>query len=292
MGFHRVRDIIDTCYDGGKEWTSSFNKLTANVSAQGQWIDWSMATGNPKPNFYATAPLISANLTDITAVDLNDRIGGIYTGGNVIPATKHLHRVQMIAPSASVAPALFYLVDYLMYYPFIDMDDTGDQIMTNTASLQRYTDGVGVHAFMVATNPYVGGAYYQITYRNQDNDVRTSAPMLSNTATTIGTIINSGAVAGITGAPFIQLSPGDTGIRRVESVTFISPNGGLACLVLCKVLATIYLKEATACSETDFIVDRKNPIRIYDGAYLNFLCCPNGSVAAVPIKGLVSTIWK
>ncbi|MCL5460042.1 hypothetical protein M3M33_15505, partial [Loigolactobacillus coryniformis] len=69
--------------------------------------------------------------------------------------------------SSNVIPATFLLCDYLLFYPIIDLDNTGFQDFVNTAPLPRYTDGEGVTAFLVATNPYAGGQPFRICYTNQ-----------------------------------------------------------------------------------------------------------------------------
>jgi hypothetical protein len=164
--------------------------------------------------------------------------------------------------------------------------------------LPRYTTGEGVQAFLVATNPYIGGAAFQINYTNSDgvNGVanRVSAITTTNTSTYIATIVNShtAAAGGLQYAtPFIQLMAGDRGIRSVQNITFFAPNGGLAALVLVRPIANLMTREATAWAEFDFIKDKPSMPRIYDGAYLNFLVMPSATIAAIPLLGEITTIW-
>lgn len=279
----RVRDITDKCYGEGNHWESSFRKVPALASTQGIWSDLSSSPGNPKPNYYVGAELTATAL---------DGTYGMYHGGDVSPASKHLHKILIGSTSSGVAPAKFMLCDYLMFYPLVDMDSTDEQVLTNAITLPRYEDGLGVQAMLVATNPYIGGAYFHISYTNSDGTAgQVSNPMLSNTATYIGTLVQSGIIAGTTG-PFIRLRQGDRGIRSVESITFYASNGGLAALVLVKPLAVISLQETTAFAEWDFLTMKGSLPKIYDGAYLNMLCCPNGSFAAAPIVGSMTVIWN
>lgn len=283
MTVARVRDITQKCYDEGQNWESSFRKVPALASTLGIWSDLSSSPGNPKPNYFVGAEL-SATALDGTL--------GMFHGGDVSPATKHLHKVIIGSTSASVAPAKFMLCDYLLFYPLVDMDSTDEQVLTNAITLPRYADGLGVQAMLVATNPYIGGASFNIKYTNSDGTAgQVSNPMLSNTATYIGTLVQSGIIAGTTG-PFIRLQQGDRGIRSVESITFYAPNGGLAALVLVKPLAVLSIQEATAYAEWDFVTMKMSLPRVRDGAYLNLLCCPNGSFSAVPINGTMSVIWN
>jgi hypothetical protein len=280
-GFARHKDIIEECYTNGKMKYNSFRKVPAITTTQGIWFDVSMAPGNPKPNYYATAELTSATL---------DGTYGLFHGGTVSPDKKFLHKFN-IASLGAVTPATFYIMDYLLYYPLVDMDSTDEQFMNNTVTLPRYEDGAGVQIMVVATNPYVGGAIFNINYTNQDGvSGRQSLPVTSNTLANLGNLITSGTLSTSSG-PFVPLMAGDTGVRSVESITFQSPNGGLAVIVLVKPIAVITTRETTAFNETDFAYDFPSLPQIKDGAYLNMICMPNGNAAAVPIVGEITTIW-
>jgi hypothetical protein len=191
-----------------------------------------------------------------------------------------------------------------MYYPLIDMDSTDEQLFINygpvassvldpeAASIPRYTDGKGVMAFLVATNPYVGGQSFQIKYTNSDGvPDRVSSLSVTNTSTNIGTIVNSSTAGVNRYGAFIQLKEGDIGIRSVQSITFMASNGGLATLVLARPITTMMTREPGAWAEFDFIKDKPSIPRIYDGAFLNFLVMPSATIAAIPIIGEITTIW-
>jgi hypothetical protein len=161
-------------------------------------------------------------------------------------------------------------------------------------TLPRYTDGLGVQAFLVATQPYIGGAYFQINYTNSDGTSgRVSQIQLTNTATFIATIVNSIAPAagGVTHSAFIPLQGSDKGIQSVQSITLQAANGGIASLVLVKPIATISTRGADAWVEIDYIKDRPSMPVIEDGAYLNFLVNPTGTVAAIPLLGELTFAW-
>ena len=281
MPIARVQELTEQCYAGGNQWEAGFRKVPANASLQGIWADLSSAPGTPKPNYYVGAELTSTVLSGAN---------GIWHGGNVSPKTKHLHKVMVIATGAGVTPAVFMLCDYLLFYPLVDMDSTDEQALVNSVPLPRYSDGVGVRAMLISTNPYVGGAQFTIKYTDHLGvSGKQSARHTSNTATFIGTSVSSGLVAGSFG-PFLNVS--GNGIRSVESVTFYGSNGGLAALVLVKPLATFMTNEVSASAEWDFVSMKPTLPRIYDGAYLGLMASPNGSVAASPITGLVSVIWN
>jgi hypothetical protein len=290
-GFNRIKEIVDA-YNAGKNVYATFRKVPAVATTLGAWFDMSMSPGNPKANFYV-AP-------QTTAATLDGNYGLFHFGAGRVTTDgyKFLHKIQLYSASASFSPAKFLICDYLLFYPLVDMDSTDLQLLTNFAddptvpSLPRYKDGMGVKAFLVATNPYVGGARFQLTYTNEYGvSGRLSQWNLTNTLTTIGTIVHAGVGVGIGGA-FIQLQNGDNGIRSVEGIQFNNPNGGLACLVLCKPLAEVSNRDTMSVSETDFVYEFPSLPKIYDGAYLNMLCMPNGSVAGVAIQGEIHTLWR
>lgn len=282
MSLARVSDIALKCYDGGQSWEAGFRKVPAIATTTPHWTDLSLAPGNPKPNYYVGAELTSTVL---------DGTYGMFHGGAVSPKTKHLHKLLIGSTSASAAGA-YYLLDYLAFYPLVDMDSTDEQALVNSVALPRYTDGLGVQAMLVATNPYLGGAGFFITYTNERGESgRQSQYEVSNLATYIGTVIHSGGTA-TSGGPFIRLQRGDRGIQSVQSVTFMAPNGGLAALVLAKPLANFVINGNTAFAEHDFLMMKPTLPRILDGAYLNMIVNPLGSMAAVPLTGVITTIWN
>lgn len=293
---NNLRVLIDNAYTDGKNITSYVRKVSAIATAAGFWVDLSMATGNPTPNYYVGGEKEATIPTDWYKK-------GIWHGGSVSPDKKFLHKMMLLGTTAALAPAQFILCDYLMYYPLIDMDSTDEQFLLNKditipaqatlPTLPRYTDGVGVQAFLVATNPYIGGAQFSINYTNTLGETgRVSRIQTSNTSTFIGTLVNSNN-SGTVGnyQMFIPLKEGDLGIKSIQSITFVAPNGGLACLVLVRPIATIVTREATAWAEYDFIKNKMSLPRIYDGAYLNLLCNSTATIAAIPLIGETTFIW-
>jgi hypothetical protein len=293
----RLRDVIDEAYTQGKYTYSTFRRVFPFATVAGYWADLSMGSGNPVPNYY-----IGAELT--ATVPTNWYRKGFWHGGSVSTDKKFLHKICIFCGTAAGAPAPFILCDYLMYYPIIDMDSIDEQFFTNygltitdttdptVPILPRYVDGKGVMAFLVASNPYIGGQAFRISYTNT-NDVsgRISKRTITNTSTNIGTIVNSGTTGVQQYGCFIQLESGDIGIKSVQSITFEGSNGGLAVLVLVRPIATLMTREITAWAEFDFIKDKPSLPRIYDGAYLNLLVMPSATIAAVPIIGEITTIW-
>lgn len=286
-GFSGFKDIQSSMQTDGKFWHASFRKVVSNATVAGTWCDLSYSPGNPPANFYATEPLIAATLNSSKGID---------NGGNVSPAKKFVKKLLIQSPSTAFQSSTLMLCDYVMYYPFIDGDDTATQVFDNTVTLPRYTTGAGVQAMLVSQGSYTGNVTFNITYTNQNGDTgRTSPLVTTNTAALAATIVNSGTAAGNAG-PFIPLQAGDYGIRSVESITFTSPNGGILALVLVKPLFEIGIEEVTATfvtpSQLENFSDCLTGIDIEDGAYLNFICLPNGSLASAVLTGMLITTWR
>jgi hypothetical protein len=271
----------------GKFWHASFRKVVSNATVAGNWCDLSYSPGSPPANFYATEPLIAARLSSIKGID---------NGGAVTPSRKFVKKLFVYSASTGFQSSTLMLCDYLLYYPFIDGDDTAPQPLDNTVTLNRYTSGQGVQAILVSQGAYTGNANFTISYTNQDGVAgRTSQVVTTNTAAVAATIVNSGTATGSRG-PFIPLQSGDTGIRSVESITFSSPNGGILSLVLVKPIYDIGIEEVTATfntpSQLENFFDTMSGETIEDGAYLNFICLPNASLAAGVLSGMLVTTWR
>lgn len=280
MSLENFADYKRKVVEGGNYHTSTFRKTSASATTAGIWCDMSTMPGNPVTNFYASTPLVGAALSSRE---------GIPFGSDQSPQVKYLKKMLAIGP---VAPTNLLLLDYLKYYPFVDGDSTDEQFFDNSVPLPRYQNGKDVKAFVVAQGAYVGGAQFFINYTNQDGvSGRISNNCTSNTATTSGSLISSGVTAGTFGWS-IPLLQGDTGIRSVESFTFLSANGGIFALVLAAELGLVAIKEANVPAEKDFLTDTgfSMPV-IKDGAYLNFIALSNSTIAAQPFYGYLHTVW-
>lgn len=277
----QVSDIIAGIQEG-KQQISSFRKVSSQTSTAGTWVDLSMASGNPSPNFYSGVELTATTL---------DGNKGIYHGSDT-ELTKVLTDLQVITVSSGAVPITLQLCDYLLFYPQIDMDSVDEQFMDNSTTLPRYSDGVWVQMFVIAQYPYIWGAGFSVKYTNSNGvSGRNTGLIRTNTATNIASFIHSWNTTGTYGK-FLPLQSGDVGVKSVESITFSSPNGWLGAIVLVKPLANITINEIKAPSETSFIKDITSIPEIKNGAYLNFICLPNGSIFSAPIIGEIRTAWN
>lgn len=288
MGFSSVKSYVDSVESGNHQITN-FRKVITYNGTINLWSDISMSSGNPRPNFYAATPL---------AADTLNGNFGIYHGQNVSPKTKHLSKITLSNNITTIgAINNFILCDYLMYYPFIDGDSTDLQNLDNTsATLPRYTDGVGVYAMLVAQGSYTGGQLVTITYTNSDGvSGRVTSSFLTNTATFTASVLssNTGATASRVYAwPFLPLVGTDKGIQSVQDITFSAPIGGVHAIVLVKPIANLTTYGVANTTEKEFLLDMANMPRIYDGAYLNFLfMSPTAAAATNTLNGTLETVW-
>lgn len=282
MGFRNVRDYV-RAFDEGRTYTSHFRKSFANATAG--WIDCSVTGGGPPANYYASVPLEAATFNGSR---------GIYIGDDKSPSTRYLTHFGA-ATTTATSRAQVMLCDYLLYYPFVDCEAVSQQDLINDVQLTRYTDGEGVMVMpvCVASTTPSGGAF-TFEYVNQDGNVKTSP---TQSCSPLGITMNVGCcIGGLAGATtgfgaFCPLSAGDRGVRRINSVTFSSVNGGLMALVLVKVLADIGLREGGTFSEKEFVSRSPGAPRIYDGAYLNLVqYCPQAPTST-QMSGYIKLVW-
>ena len=281
VGFAGVHRLV-AADEAGRTHMAHWRKVPSQASIAGWWVDLSMAAGNPKPNFYVGGEL------EATALDGFD---GIFHGDDKAPGSKHLVTLGLMSPTAGFV-CQFKLVDYLLFYPFIDGDSADEQPMVNDVSLPRYSTAGG-QVMAVAVAPSAGAGSFEFTYTNQDGDVVTSpVQSCSTTAANIATLVTS--QQGVVGCnrPFLRLADGDTGVRRVESVRFLAPNGGLIALVIVHPITDHAIREVGTPAEKTWGDQFAGAPRIEDGAYLGLLCNSSASVAAGLLSGYARFVWS
>jgi hypothetical protein len=283
-----VADIRDA-YNAGQWRNRSFSKLPSQTTGSGIWFDLSLSPGNPPPQYYFAAPMVATALARSTD-------GGLDHGPNMEAGyKKYLHKMLTQIVTATAAPLAFYTLDYLMFYPGIAMD-TGPQSFTTNISLPRQTagsEGRGVNIMAVEQNSYAGGAQFFVTYTNQDGVAGRVTPTVQcNTQTVAGTVVTSATATARCTGPFLPLAHGDSGVRSIEGIEFLTPDVGLIVLVLVKPIVPFNHYEITAPSEWDFLQDRGYMPSIENDAYLNFIVKPVGTLASAPIQGELTTVWS
>ena len=297
MGFNAISEI-SAADEAGRTWATSFRKAVASAATTtNAWLDYSYFAGSPPANFYASTPLIAAEL---------DASRGIYLP-NVAPYTQHLKNLLlMTAASAATSTANgrqeLALCDYLMYYPFIDTDAVGEQQdLDNTLTLPRYGAGQVV---AVAQSASSAVGQFTMTYTNQDG-VGGRVSQLTYTPVVAG----GGQVVGASGvgasySPFIYLQAGDSGVKSIQSVTFTVAGGGLMALVIVKPLLKHFLAQECrrtttgnlesygSCAEFQSIIHAAGAPQIKDDARVGFLAAGYaGSLASSILAGIIETYW-
>lgn len=301
-GFRNVRAFAESAADSGKHWISTYRKaVPSSATVAGHWSDYGYFGGNPIPNYYASSPLEAATL---------DPAKGIIVPRMQSGETQWLHRWTVMSAAASAtsvanANQALFLLDYLLYYPFVDMDAAGeDQTMTQTAALPRYTDGVGVQMMVVAQSPTVGGGRFTVSYTDSDDAAQVTPSLYCAAAQPAGSLVN--AVQGAGGLlPFVPLNAGVKGVKSVQSVNFSVANGGLCAVVLVKPLQTLWLREESRrttsgtlesfgdAAEHESLRTRAGTVEIKDGAFLSILGGgANGSIASSVLVGTLETVWS
>lgn len=273
MAISNLREAIEA--EKSRSWWTIHRKVPSQATTAGIWFDLNMSSGNPKPFYYASSPGEAATLSSSN--------GGIFHGADVSPYKKYLRKLLVKGLSATGLPMNLIMLDYLMYYPFIDMSDTTSQEMVNAVTLPRNTTGEGVKIMAVLVAAGVGGQTFQVTYTNSAGvSGRQTVVTIMNTSTAIGNIISSQNANAAASGAFLPLQSGDSGVRSIESVQMISgPDVGLFTLVLVKPVTSTCLLELTAPVEKDLLREKEFLAEFENGAYLNFICLPNGSISGL-----------
>lgn len=288
MALNSVKQFVDADL-AGQSFFATWRKTATQTTGSGIWFDLSMSPGNPVPNYYAAAPNIAIALSQSSD-------GGIAHGGNVesLGYKKYLKTFGAMTTTATAVPLPLILCDYLMFYPFIDMSVTDYQPMTTNIALPRYPTGAGVQimAVEVAGQLGSGNPVFQVQYTNQDGiEGQLTRPVSCNTQVVNGTIINTAPNTAGCNSPFLPLQSGDTGVQKIEGITFFTADIGLISLVLVKQVENHLIRTIDAPAERNCFTDFSSMPVIADDAYLNVIALPNGSLSGAPIHGYINTIW-
>lgn len=299
MGFANVARIPQA-YDAGRSWISAFRKgVSSAATPTSGWVDYSYFAGSPPANFYASSPLVAAEV---------EASRGIYVPTVGSNYTQHLMNLRLMtqasgATSTANARQSILLCDYLLYYPFIDTDAVGEQQdLDNTITIPRYDWGQVIAVSQSAAST-VG--QFTISYTNQDGvPGRTSQNTFTLSTLTGGGQVATTDISAAGFSPFINLQAGDYGVRSIESVTFTAAGGGLMALVIVKPLfhatATQECRVSTgtvdsygSCDEYQSLIHQAGAPEIKDGAVLNFFAQGMaGSLASSILVGTLETAWS
>jgi len=193
---------------------------------------------------------------------------------------KQKHLLAFEARASVACTAIIY--DRLVSVSGITLVGTGDKNV-NSVALPRYTDGVGVQAFLevttvTATSAVVGTANY--TDQSGNSGATSPAYTFPATATNVDTLIPIG------------LASGDWGVKSVEKINLTTAStGSAACnLILAKELCRVPLA-ANQANTRDFLSQIMALPRIYDGATL-MLAMIATTTTATTIDGHIWAAYK
>jgi hypothetical protein len=164
--------------------------------------------------------------------------------------------------------------------------------MDNTIEVKSAQNGEGVLCYLVAQTPVwlSGSSQFRITYRNSKGVSWKQSVSLttSSTPTNIASFIH-GTPNGWNNTWFVPLGQ-DTGIQIVEDISFASPIGWLAALVLFKPLVETKLLEFSAAHEKNILLSDNDLPFIEDNAYLSMITCPSWSISWLAFTGSIRSI--
>lgn len=285
MPFRSVVEVADAVTAGRHHIQHFFRAALPNPGGNLLFADASVGAGLPAYNAYI------GNALEATPL-IGQRNASIYVGPDLPQQERYLLSLSLTeAGTVAFLPTATFL-DYLMAYPFVDLDSTDQQDMTNTASLPRYADGDGVRAMLVQQTPGAAAvANLTVNYTNTDGVSRTVTAAARSSAT-IGVLASANSTAGTASGLFLPLAGGDRGVRSVQSVQLDVGIGGFAVLVLVKPLVMLAGSELSATIEKNFLREQAALPRIYEGAFLNYVYnLSAGSGNNGPIVGQAQFIW-
>ena len=288
MGFPNVASFASRQADDGAEWLSFFHKTGSPALPAAGWsADLSMAAGTPKYNAY-----VGTQAEGTPLVGLGNF--GIYAPGVSAGQTLHVAEAAIGTNSATLAPATFWLCDYLFAYPLMDLDSTDYQEMDNTVSaVPRYADGLGVMAMVVTTTPQTATAQMNLTYTNQAGATGRSSTVwtgVSNVGNIQGAQASSGAAS--SQGPFIPLASGDSGVRQIDGIQMLASAGGFAAVVLVRPLLKLHMRENNTVAEVQYLMHEKSLPRVLPGACLNWVFTSGVTAVSSVIRGHIKFVWR
>lgn len=261
-----------------------FQKVSSNAAASvaGHWHEFFTANGIPAAGSWSGTAGVATQMTAATQGALN--IGT----ASVTPDVRHLTSIKIQSPTATLMPATFYLVDYLLYYPSCVVTGAATTL-NNAATLPRYTNGVGVFP-IIAVQTANGAAQPALTLTYTDDS--------GNTGNTGGVLTSPAASSAISklylnnGSPFMPLSTTDKGVRKVDSYSLATGTTGTVAIVLVKVIAEIDIYAINTGNLNDYFSGNDILPRIEDNACLGFIGVAGGAmIASAVFSGTLNNIW-
>lgn len=287
-------DGIIAAISAGQTSRYDWNKITgAAAYTAGRWYEMLSLNGSPVGTTFPGTALTWKTCDDATGDGTN--IFGIPHGGNVSTLVKHALNTSAWGTAATSVPSTLMFVDVQGYYPGINMNANTAQTLLGSPTL-RYTNGVGVRAFLCA-RATTGATAHNLTYSytNQAGTAGRTQPftVAATASAIVPHILHSGVAANNYG-PFLPLASGDTGIQSFQSFQLSAASGtaSTAALVLVRPLFSITLGVASLMTEKDLLNQIPSLPQIKDGACIGVLLGAGAAVAAsTTFAGHIETVW-
>jgi hypothetical protein len=276
-------DSLIAAFSAGQSNKGYYQKASSNAGAStaGRWHEFFTASGIPTAGSWSGSAGVATQMTAATQGALN--IGT----ASVSPDIKNLVSWKIQSPTATVVPATFYLVDFLLYYPACVVTGT-PTALNNTATLPRYTSGAGVFPIIVAQTAHGAAApaltlNYKDPANNDQNGLVMTSPANSIHISTC--YLNNGN-------PFLPLATTDNGVKQINSYTLASGTTGTVAFVLVKIIAEIDIYAINTGVIADYIANIPTFPKIEDNACLGIIgVCGGAMIANGAISGTITTVW-
>lgn len=282
-----VKDVVDAV-EAGRVHSQRFFK-NAGTTGDGQWHDWSFASGQP-----AYDARIGDALTFTPAIAAGN--DAIYFPAKASDQERAILSLDIVTTPSSTGQTNveFVLCDVLGWYPLIDGDSTDTQVLDTLVSLPRYSGAQMVLVNHVA--PALAPADMIVTYENQSGG--TSSVTWRAVPNGVNKVSYTTAANGTSGPLLCQLAAGDREARRVIDITFTSAPGGLWAIYMVKPLVNFANRggvptiTTTATAEKHMTFQNAfNMPRVLDGAWLGMFFMPNGNARTVALYGNIQFVW-
>lgn len=288
MPIYGVGDVANA-YREGRTFQSFFTRTASGVaSTTGTWVDSGMANGSTGYDVKTGDPL------SFTPRTLTSNRGGIWPGPAMESGkTRHIVYASAVVAANNVNPynsLMFY--DLLGYYPLIDGSIPDTQVMDNTQTLPRYTDGSGVMGVWINhLAPTTANGTGTMTFVNHAGVTQSASVRLTAAAAGVGVVCTASGVGSTAGGNIFQpLGTGSLGIRSLTDVSFSTAQpGGFLCFMLVRPLFTMVSGGTQLVSggnqfatEMCFTCQKAGIYpEVKDGAAINFLSMHNGGGATL-----------
>jgi len=269
-GFASFDELISALTVDGQFLNNDFAKLSTAPEAASVWHSlWRVgnfpaaggdgAAGSGTPGAGGTA---------LTSAD-----GSLVKWADQDPATKHLLGLEVV----STTDCVLMLYDRLVSVSGITLTGTGNKNV-GSAALPRYTDGIGVEAWLEVTTATTTTAPIISMNSYTDNDGNTGQSGGSITFPAVAT--NVDALIGP-----MPLATGDVGVQAIATVNVSTASGGAS--AACNVVLLKPLLYVPLVNNLGAIVDCVSMFpslpRIYDGATLG--------LAFLASSGTATNFW-